>query len=419
MNKKIKKVGLHVWSPRDRRLYRLRNLVLLVLVFLLGLYIGNGDIGIGQQSYNKSLNTNLPNRLNYSSVTKVYQALISNYDGKLSQTQLLNGLKEGLAAATNDPYTEYFTASQAKQFNGELNNSFSGIGVEVSENSQNELEVIAPVAGSPAAKAGLKPDDIISEINGVSTSGMSADAGVAKIKGKAGTNVTLQITRGSQTLSYTITRANIDAPSVTTKILPGNVGYMSISTFADDTSGLTEKAAQQFSKDKVKGIVLDLRDNPGGLVTAAIHVSSLWLKPGQEVMQEKRGSQVVGTETALGGDILNGIPTVVLINSGSASASEITAGALHDNNDAYLIGQKSFGKGVYQDVICITGTQNSDGSCPADELKVTVGAWYRPDGKNINHLGIEPDQIVQLTDAEAAAGNDTQLTAAESYLANK
>jgi carboxyl-terminal processing protease len=419
MTKTIKRVGLNIWSPRDHRVYRLRNVAILIIVLFLGIFIGDGKIAINRSNGYSSLNGSLPKNLNYSSVNKVYQALVNNYDGKLTQTQLLNGLKQGLATATNDPYTEYFTASEAQQFNGQLNNSFSGIGAELSLNKQNELEVIAPIAGSPAAKAGLKADDIISEINNTSTSGYTVDQGVDKIRGKAGTKISLQIIRGSQTLNLNITRENIDAPSVTTKILPGNIGYMSISTFGNDTSGLATKAAASFKQDNVKGIVLDLRDNPGGLVNAAINVSSLWLKPGQEVMQEKRGSQVIGTENAIGGDDLNGIPTVVLIDSGSASASEITAGALHDNHDAYLIGQKSFGKGVFQDVICITGKANSQGDCPADELKVTIGSWYRPDGQNIEHKGIEPDQKVSITDQDISSGNDTQLNAAEAYLNSK
>jgi carboxyl-terminal processing protease len=419
MDKKIKKVALHIWSPRDRRLYRLRNLVIIVIIFLLGLFIGNGKITVDKSYPYGSLNGSLPNELNYTSVNKVYQDLVNNYDGKLTQTQLLNGLKEGLAAATNDPYTEYFTANEAKSFTGELNNTFSGIGAELSLNSENMLEVIAPIADSPAAKAGIKPDDILSEINGKSTSGMTVDGGVDDIRGKAGTKVTLQIIRGSQTLNFTVTRANINAPSVTTKILPGNIGYMSISTFANDTTSLSQKAANQFAQDKVKGIILDLRDDPGGLVTAAIHVSSLWVKPGQEVMQDKRGSQVVGTEYALGGDVLNGIPTVVLINSGSASAAEITTAALHDNGDAYVIGQKSFGKGIYQDVVCVTGKTKSDGSCPGAELKVTVGSWYRPDGENIEHKGIKPDEAVPLTAKDISSGDDTQLKAAETYLNSK
>lgn len=396
----------------------LRNLVVIVAVLALGIGIGDGRISFSTN--HNSLNpvaTGLPNQLNYSSVNAVYQALKNNYDGQLTQTQLLNGLKHGLAEATNDPYTEYFTAAESKDFNSELNNSFSGIGAELSQDSSGDLEVIAPVAGSPAAKVGLMPKDIIDEINNKSTSGLSVDGAVDKIRGPAGTKISLQIIRGgNQTLNFDITRQNINLPSVTTKILSGNIGYMQISTFANDTDSLSTKAANQFKDDNVKGIILDLRDDPGGLLEAAVHVSSLWLEPGQKVLDEKRGNQVIDTEDAIGGDVLHGIPTVALINSGSASASEITAGALHDNGDAYLIGQRSFGKGVVQEIVCITGATNADGSCPADELKVTIASWYRPDGQDINHLGITPDKSVNLTAADASSGNDPQLQAAEAYL---
>ena len=183
---------------------------------------------------------------------------------------------------------------------------------------------------------------------------------------------------------------------------------MQISTFADDTAGLAQKAADQFKQANVKGLVLDLRENPGGLLDAAVHVSSLWLPQGQKVLDEKRGSTVVDSNSSLGGDELHGIPTVVLIDAGSASASEITAGALHDNKAAYLIGEKSYGKGVVQQLVNF-----GDGS----QLKVTISSWYRPDGQNINHRGITPDKTVKLSDADVKAGNDTQLQAAEAYLA--
>jgi carboxyl-terminal processing protease len=416
--KGIKKVLINVSSPRSRALLYLRNTVIILAVFAFGIALGDGKISFKSGGV-QSLNPSLPNQLDYSSVNALYRDLIENYDGTLTQTQILNGIKHGLAEAPNDPYTEYFTAQEAQAFNSELNNSFSGIGAELSADSSGDIEIVSPIAGSPASKAGIKAQDIITKINGVSTSGMSVDDAVDKIRGQSGTKVTLQIIRNQQTLNFTITRQNINLPSVTTKILSGNIGYMQISTFADDTNALSLKAAQQFKNDHVKGIILDLRDDPGGLLDAAVHVSSLWLKPNQVILQEKRGSQVVDTEYALGNDILNGIPTVVLINSGSASASEITTGALHDQGDAYVIGQKSFGKGVVQDIICVTGQQNANGTCPADELKVTIASWYRPDGQDINHKGITPDKTVQLTDQEAAAGNDTQLQAAETYLASK
>jgi carboxyl-terminal processing protease len=292
-----------------------------------------------------------------------------------------------------------------------LNNSFSGIGAELGADSSGDVEVIAPIDGSPAAKAGLKPKDIIASINGKSTSGMSADTAVNEIRGAAGTKVTLGIIRGgSQQLTFTITRQNITVPTVESKILNGNIGYMQISTFGDDTSSLATQAADKFAGEHVKGVILDLRDNPGGLVTDAVNVSSLWLPDGEMIMQEKDGNTVVQTYTSTGIDPLRGIPTVVLVNGGSASASEITTGALHDNNAAWVIGTQTYGKGVVQAVLNLAG---------GAELKVTIASWYRPDGKNINHIGITPDQIVQLTDSEAQAGNDTQLTAALNYLESK
>jgi carboxyl-terminal processing protease len=382
--------------------------VVIAVVFLLGFNFGDGNLSVAFPWDNKPL-TGLPAALDYSSVNQVYQALKDNYDGHLTETELLNGLKEGLAAAPGDPYTEYFTPSQAKAFNNELNNTFSGIGAELSQDSSGDIEIIAPIAGTPAASAGLQPQDIITAINGVSTSGMNVDTAVNDIRGPAGTKVVLTILRNNtQTLNLTIIRKNITVPSVTTKILPGNIGYMSISTFADDTTSLAQKAANQFVGDHVKGIILDLRDDPGGLLSAAVNVSSLWVEPNQMILQEKRGSTVVQTYYAEGGDVLHGIPTVVLINGGSASASEITTGALHDNHDAYVIGEKSFGKGVVQQLINF-----KDGS----QLKVTVASWYRPDGQDIEHKGIIPDEKVADKGTDLQASNDPQLLAAQSYLA--
>ena len=401
------------WKSKTGRLWRHWNrkialALCIVIVFLIGVGIGDGKLAIRFPWDPKPVATGLPAQLDYSSVNQVYQSLKENYDGKLTETELLNGLKEGLAAAPGDPYTEYFTPSQAKDFSNELNNTFSGIGAELSQNSDGNIEIIAPIAGTPAAKAGLQPQDVIASINGVSTSGMNVDTAVNDIRGKAGTKVTLQIIRNqTQTLNLTITRQNITIPSVTTKILPGNIGYMAISTFADDTSSLAQKDANQFANEHVKGIILDLRDDPGGLLTAAVNVSSLWLPQGQTIMQERRGNTVVQTYYAEGGDVLHGIPTVVLINGGSASASEITTGALHDNGDAYVIGLKSFGKGVVQQLINF-----SDGS----ELKVTVASWYRPDGQDIEHKGITPDKTVPDPGTDLIAPNDPQLQAAEAYL---
>lgn len=393
-----------------RAVGKLKLPVVLVVVFLVGMALGNGWIGQHLPGAPKSANGNLPAKLDYSSVNTVYKSLKENYNGKLTEGQLIDGLKHGLAESTDDPYTEYFTAKEAKQFNDQLNEQFSGIGAELGQDSNGNLQVIAPIAGTPAAAAGLQAQDLIATINSTSTSGMSVDEAVSKIRGPAGSKVTLQIVRNhSQALTLTITRQNITVPSVTTKILPGNIGYIQIATFADDTSDLAKKAADQFASQHVKGIILDLRDDPGGLLTAADNVSSLWLNQGQTIVTT-RGTDGSQTTTAQGGNELHGIPTVILINNGSASASEITTGALHDNNDAYVIGAKSYGKGVVQQLINF-----DDGS----QLKVTIASWYRPNGQSINHRGITPDQAVkQPSGATSGSTNDAQLNAAESYLAS-
>lgn len=382
--------------------------LVLIAVFVLGFNVGNGRVASLMPWNSKPVGKGLPAKLDYGSVDQVYKSLKDNYDGQLNESQLVDGLKHGLAESTHDPYTVYFTPQEAKDFSDELNNSFSGIGAQLGQDSDGNLEVIAPISGLPADKAGVEAKDLITTINGVSTTGMSIDEAVHRIRGPKGTQVTLQVVRNhAQALSFTITRDNITLPSVKTKILPGNIGYFQISTFADDTDGLAQKAADQFKQANVKGIILDLRDDPGGLLDAAEHVSSLWLPQGQKILDEKRGSQIVSSDYAFGGNELHGIPTVVLINSGSASASEITAGALHDNGDAYVIGEKSYGKGVVQQLINF-----GDGS----QLKVTIASWYRPDGENINHKGITPDKTVKPTDQDVKAGNDVQLQAAQAYL---
>ena len=293
-----------------------------------------------------------------------------------------------------------------------MNESFSGIGAEMGKNDNNQIIIVSPISGFPADKAGLHAKDIITAINGESTSAMSVDTAVGKIRGPANTNVKLDIIRGgNQQLTFNIKREKITLPSVKSKTLDGNIGYISINQFTQDTNNLATKAAQQFKSQNVKGIVLDLRGNPGGLVDAAVGVCNLWLKSGQMIMQEKKGNQVINTYTADGANnILNGIPTVVLVDGGSASASEITAGALHDNNAATIVGEKSFGKGVVQQIFNLSG---------GAEAKITVAKWYRPNGKNIQHVGITPDKNVTNTKDQVSAGTDSQLDTAKQILQNQ
>jgi len=371
-----------------------------LVIFGAGVLVGNGSIMINRYG---TQNGQLPSKLNYTTVNQVYQALKANYDGNLSESQLLDGLKGGLVQATGDPYTDYFTPAAAKQFNDQIAGTFSGIGAELGKDADINLIVISPINGSPADKAGLKAKDIISEINGASTANMSTDDAVNKIRGKKGTKVTLQVIRSGQTQNITITRDDITVPSVTYKILDNNVGYLQINEFGDDTTKLAMQAAQNFKDNNVKGVVLDLRGDPGGLLDAAVSVSSLWLPTGTKILDEKRGDKVIQTYTANGNDLLRGLPTAVLIDDGSASAAEITAGALKDNNAATLIGEKSSGKGSVQEIVNF-----ADGGA----LKVTIARWYRPNGQNIDKKGITPDKQVSISADNIKNGQDPQKDAA-------
>jgi carboxyl-terminal processing protease len=229
---------------------------------------------------------------------------------------------------------------------------------------------------------------------------MDVDEAVNKIRGQAGTNVRLVIVRSQEKIELDIKREQITIPSVETKILDGNIGYIKISRFAEDTSELSQKAAEEFKSKNVNGIVLDLRNNPGGYLNAAVDVSCSWLKKDQLVLEEKRGGIVMKDYNCQQTGILNGIKTSVLINEGSASASEITAGALKDNGAATIVGQKSYGKGSVQEMSNMPG---------GDILKVTVARWFTPSGKNIDKEGISPDQKVDLTEENAKNNQDPQL----------
>lgn len=374
-------------------------------VFGAGWLAGNGNIQVS--SYKAvSSNSGLAEKLDYSTIDTIYSSLRDNFDGELSEKKLLEGLKSGLAKATGDPYTEYFNAEAAEDFQAGIDGTFEGIGAQLGKDTDNNIIIVSPIAGYPADKAGLRPKDIIAEIDGETAYDLTISEAVDKIRGEKGTSVKLTVIRNSKPEEFTITRETIDIPSVKTEIR-GQTGIMTISRFGDDTVNLAKQAAEEFKAAKVSGIILDLRSNPGGYLDGAVDISSLWLSKGTTVLTERRDNVVIDTFMANGSAPLKGIKTVVLIDEGSASASEITAGALKDNNAATLIGQKSFGKGSVQQPINL-----KDGGL----LKVTIARWFTPGGKNIDKEGLEPDQKVELTPDDITSGRDPQLDAALSAL---
>jgi carboxyl-terminal processing protease len=383
--------------------------IVICAVFLAGIGIGNGAIHFAYRP--NSNNKSLPRDLDYSSVEQLYDLLKSRYDGKLNTQALLDGLKSGLVKAAGDPYTQYFNPDEAKKFNAELSGSFTGIGAVLGQDVDGNLIVVAPIEGFPASKAGLRSQDIIVSINGEPTNGQTVDEAVNRIRGPKDTKVTLRVLRNkSQDLSFTITRADIKVPSVKWEVLDNKVGYIKINQFSDDTAMLSKRAAQEFTAAGVKSVILDMRDNPGGLLDAAVEVSGLWLPAGKTVLQEKQGGVVTNTYTAAGDAVLQDLPTVVLVNKGSASASEIVAGALRDNNIATLYGEKTYGKGSVQKI---------DPLPNGGEIKITVARWYRPNGQNIDKKGIGPDKAIPMSDDDTKQQRDPQKDAALQYLQSR
>lgn len=398
-DEKLQKTGL-------KKFYQVSFVLLIGLgFFAVGWLGGSGRIAF-MKSGLSTQNSQLPADLNYASVEQLYDALRESYDGKLDQQTLLDGLKDGLAGAADDAYTEYMNADEAEELNAQLNGSFDGIGAEL-DKKDGEIIIVAPIKGFPAEREGLRSGDIIAAVDGQPTTDMSVTDAVKKIRGQAGTNVKLTIIRDGKSMEFEITRESITVPSVEHEMLDGKIGYIRISRFSEDTSKLAREAAEDLKQQGAKGVVLDLRGNPGGLLNASVDVSSLWLEDGATVLEERRGGETIKTYKATGDAVLQGVPTVVLVDGGSASASEIVAGALSDNKAATLMGEKTFGKGSVQDIVPLTA---------GGILKVTIARWYTPSGHNIDKEGISPSEKVTFDEKAAKKDIDNQKETAIKYL---
>lgn len=384
------------------------SVIAIGLIFILGLGYIAGTFN------NQIINTIAPafgvkvyaGTLDTSSLQTTYQTLKANYDGTINDKALIEAANKGMVSALGDPYTLYFNAKDAAAFNNDLTGSIGGgIGVELSIRN-NQVTVIRVLADNPAAKAGLAVGDVIAKINDtVVTTTDSMNDVVSKIRGDAGTTVKITVTRGTETKDFTITRADVTNPSVYSTISNG-IGIMTISRFDDQTGQLARLAAENFKSQNVKSVILDLRGNGGGYLTAAQDVVGLW-ENNKTVVTEKTNGKVVDQLKSGTNAILAGLPTVVLVNASSASASEITAGALQDYGTAKLVGEKTFGKGSVQKLISLPG---------GSELKVTIAKWYTPNDKNISKEGITPDKTVSISADDINAGRDPQLDAAKVLL---
>ena len=341
--------------------------------------------------------------IDLSSVQKTYQELVANYDGKLDTQKLIYGANRGLVEAAGDPHTAYMDPDETKEFDKSLSGQIGGgIGAEIGLRS-NKPTIIKPLENSPAQKAGIKAGEAIVKVNDEASSDWSVEKVVSKIRGEVGTSVKLTLLSGGQTREVSVVRQNIVSPAVESEI-DGEIGILKVNRFGDDTVSLSRKYASEFVEKGVKKVILDLRNNPGGTVGAAQGLLGIWLD-NQIAMTERRGSEIVKTLRTTGTPILGNMKTVVLINGNSASASEITAGALREYGKATLVGQKSYGKGSVQIVLGLPG---------GSQMKVTEARWYTPKGKNIDKTGIEPDVKVDLSAEDINNNLDPQMDKAKS-----
>lgn len=323
----------------------------------------------------------------------------------LDNKKALEGATAGIVESLNDPYSRYLNQKDWADLKSKLEAEFGGIGVYVLQDQDKKLRVVAPIKGTPAARAGLKQGDIIISINGESTSSMSQDDAVHLMRGDPGTQLILGIYRESEAreIEFKIIREIINVPSVEDKVLPqdSRIGYISLNQFHSRSAREMTESVNRLAKKNVQGLILDLRDNGGGDFDASIAIAGIFLN-GKEVVSvaDARGNKTV--HRASQGSI--DLPLVVLVNNNSASASEILAGALHDNKRAILVGQQTYGKGVVQTVYPLRN---------GGALKLTTQKYFTPNGTDINEIGIHPDYVVQNKEGDS---RDLQLEKAIAVL---
>ena len=387
-------------------------LLLVVISYYVGYQAGHKGFIFNPKTFQVISQNDAPATVDYSLLWKAIDVLNQQYiDKPIDQQKILYGAVSGAVAALGDPYTTFFPPQQLTDFKTQLAGSFGGIGAEVGEKNGNVV-VIAPLDGTPAKSAGILAGDVILSVNGTSTAGSTVDEVVNQIRGPKGTVVTLQIGRTGQDkpMSFKITRDTIVVKSVKwsyktveVKGQQKTIAVLTISEFGDDTTGLVNQAVNDILTHNVSGIIVDLRNNPGGYLQSAVDAASNWVKEGDLVVSEAHSDGSTVTYKAEGNPRLSGIKTIVMINGGSASAAEILSGALYDHGFAQLLGEKSFGKGSVQQLVDLPGNS---------AVKVTIAKWITPNGVNLNHNGLDPDIPVKLTADDANAGRDPQMDAA-------
>jgi len=331
-------------------------------------------------------------------------------DQPLDDTALMRGAIRGMMAALGDAHSAYLDPQEYKEAETSISGEYEGIGAFV-DTTKDYLTVVSPIAGSPAEKADLKPGDQIIAIDGQDMTGVNPELARQKVLGPAGSTVHLTILREGvdQPLEFDIVRAHIVIPSVESKMLDSGIAYVKLSIFGDNSATDLHQVLKDLMAQQPTGLILDLRNNPGGVVPTAIQVASEFIGDGV-IMYEQQGDGTRTPTNALSGGLATEIPLVVLVNEGSASASEIVAGAIQDYGRAKLVGVTTYGKGSEQNWVPLSNEQGA--------VLVTIARWLTPNGRTIDKIGLTPDVVVKLTDEDITAGLDPQLDAAVQLLLN-
>jgi len=369
-----------------------------LIIFIIGIFVGQT---LALQSTTLSFFKDSPPQFDEEMFWDVWASIKSNYvDPKIEDKKLFYGSLKGLVMGLDDPYSVFLEPELAKKFLDDMSGSFEGVGMEIGI-KDGRLTVIAPLPYTPAFQAGLKSGDKIFAIDEKDTSGMTLEEAVYLIRGPKGTNVVLTIWHPGETNAedIEITRDVIDIKTVSWELKGNKIAYLNISHFSEDTWNDFKNIAQVIARSEPNGLIVDLRNNPGGYLDTSVNIAGYWL--GQDIVvisKDAKGKEKEYNSQGLGQ--LKHIPTIVLVNQGSASASEILAGALQDYNKATILGEQTFGKGSVQELKTL-----KDGSA----LKLTVAHWYTPLGRSINENGITPDIEVELTEEDYLMERDPQL----------
>lgn len=394
-------------------IYIVASVIIVVVVLGLGVYLGYShrpEIEKISSIINKT--PQVETTADFSAFWKVWNTLNqkSIYADKTADQDRVWGAIAGLASSFGDPYTVFFPPKENKSFKEEIKGSFEGIGAEVGM-KDSVLTVIAPLKDTPAWNAGIKAGDKILKIDKESTNDMSIDGAIDLIHGQKGTSVTLTVLRQgeSKTRDITIVRDNIQIPTIDTELRSDGIFVIKFYSFSENSALLFRDALVKFINSKSSKLILDLRGNPGGYLESAVNISSWFIDEGDVILSEDRGDGSKPHIYRSHGPRLftDNLDFIVLVDGGSASASEILAGALHDHGIATLVGEKTFGKGSVQELVKITDDTS---------LKVTVAKWLTPNGVSISLKGIDPDVKVPITQKDLDANRDPQLDKAVEIL---